>query len=287
VLPILKIIFLEKSSRDVCERMNEPEVMNDLDQVESYVKAYEWGGPTSALQLHHIKELSQMIRSGDTVVDLACGPGPLLLELAELYPDCNFIGVDLSPLMLEHLETKAKLRQLKNVRTLLADIRALKKSDVDGGADLVISTSAMHHLPEVKDLKTVFEKMSSLLKKDAGIYIFDFGLLNSMKTRKIMVAELKKTAPILTAQDYEVSLNACFPIKTVFSLASEFLPRPLWILRSSFVDFFYFLQSPPRSERTVVVNEKIEKIWKSLRFELKLEHVMLRVLRKRRFLPVK
>jgi arsenite methyltransferase len=258
--------------------------MNNLEQVESYVKAYEWGGPTSALQLHHIKELSRLIRKGDTIVDLACGPGPLLLELAELYPSCNFIGVDLSPLMLAHLKAKAKALNLNNIRTLQADIRTLKKSDLGGGADLVISTSAMHHLPEVSDLRTVFERVNSILNIDAGIYIFDFGLLRSDKTRALLVAELKKTAPILTVQDYEVSLKACFPLKTVFTLATELLPRPLWIIRSSFVDFFYFLQSSPRSQRVPEVNEKIKQIWRSLSFEIKLEHMMIRVMRNRRIL---
>jgi arsenite methyltransferase len=281
MLPILKIIFLEKSSRNECKRITEAEVMNELDQVESYVKAYEWGGPTSALQLHHLKELSLMIRMGDTIVDLACGPGPLLLELAALYPECSFIGVDLSPMMLAHLDAKVKSRNLKNVRTLLADIRTLKKSDLDGGADLVISTSAMHHLPEVKDLGTVFETIKVISKNEAGVYIFDFGLLRSEKTRQILVAELRKTAPILTVKDYEVSLRACFPLKTVFSLATELLPKPLWIIRSSFVDFFYFLQSPQRLRRSPEIEKKIKQIWRSLRFDLKIEHVMIRILRKR------
>ncbi len=282
MIPILKLILSEKLSRESSERICEPEVMNDADQVRSYVKAYEWGGPTSALQLHHLKELSCMIRGHDTVVDLACGPGPLLLEIAALYPDCRFIGVDLSPLMLNHLDAEAKLRGLQNIRTLQADIRTLKKSDVDGGADLIISTSALHHLPHLDDLKAVFDTVKSMTKPGAGIYIFDFGFLKSDQTRSLLVAELKKTAPPLTAQDYEVSLKAAFPIPEIFALASDHLPKPIWAQKSSFIDFFYFLQSPTRSRPSSRVTEKIQQIWRSLDLRLKIEHELLRALRSRR-----
>lgn len=284
MLPLHKVIFFETGSVIREDRVPESEVMNNSDQVESYVKAYEWGGPTSALQLHHLKELSVMVRRGDTIVDLACGPGPLLLELAELYPDCRFIGVDLSDLMLASLNEKAKFRNLKNIRTLLADIRTLRREDVDGGADLIISTSALHHLPEVNDLESVFKVVTTILNKDGGIYFFDFGLLKSDKTRKIFVDELKKTAPPLTVKDYEVSLKACFPLSTVFSLASMYLPRPLLIIRSSFVDFFYFLQTPPRTKENLAIKKKIAEIWRSLNFSLKLEHLMLRLMRRQNLL---
>ena len=121
MLPIHKIIYFEMFSQERPERVSEKETMNDLEQIRSYVKAYEWGGPTSALQLHHLKELSLMINDGDTIVDLACGPGPLLLELAVLYPESQFIGVDMAPLMLSHLQQTAESKNLKNIRTLCAD----------------------------------------------------------------------------------------------------------------------------------------------------------------------
>lgn len=284
MLPLHKIIFFETLSAIPEDRVPESEAMDNADQVESYVKAYESGGPTSALQLHHLKELSMMVRSGDTIVDLACGPGPLLLELAELCPDCRFIGVDLSALMLASLNEKAKSRNLKNIRTIQGDIRTLKKEDVDGGADLIISTSALHHLPEVNDLERVFKMVTTILNRDGGIYFFDFGLLKSDKTRKFFVDELKKTAPPLTVKDYEDSLKACFPLSIVFNLASAYLPRPLWIIRSSFVDFFYFLQTPPRSKKNLAIETKIVEIWSSLNFLVKSEHLMLRLMRRRNLL---
>lgn len=282
MLPIHKIIYFEIFCKEKIERINEPEIMNDLEQVQSYVKAYEWGGPTSALQLHHLKELSYLIKSGDRIVDLACGPGPLLLELAVLFPECQFIGVDMAPLMLNHLESSAKTKNLKNIRTMQADIRNLQSSDLGGPVDLVISTSAFHHLPEPKDLDIVFNTISKILKSAGGFYIFDFGFLNSNRTKNILVNDLRKKAPPLTVQDYEVSLNACFPLSTILDSAARVLPRPFLFVQSMFVDFFYFLQSPRRTHPSDELNTQLKNIWNSLSLDIKMEHLTLRFMRVRK-----
>ncbi|MDS4042251.1 MAG: class I SAM-dependent methyltransferase [Candidatus Competibacter sp.] len=253
--------------------------MDDLDQVKSYVQAYAWGGPTSALQIHHLRELACMIRSGNTVLDLACGPGPLLLELAAIYPDSRFIGVDLSSTMLQHLEQEAVARNLSNIVILQEDIRTLP-SLANTPIDLVISTSALHHLPDEDSLRQVFRRIRSLLKPGGGFYLFDFGLLKSSKTREIFVAEVAKLAPPLTVRDYDLSLQAAFPIDHVFRIAKEELPKPFAAAASAFFDFFYFLQTPCRANRSGRSQARIKEIWPTLPLAMKIEHLMIRWLRR-------
>lgn len=280
MLPIPKIIWYEATSATRPARQNEPaETMDDLEQVHAYVQAYVWGGPTSALQLHHLRELSLRIRPGDTVVDLACGPGPLLLELAAIYPDTRFIGADLSLTMLHHLEQEAQARNLSNIRILREDIRTLPSLD-NLPVDLIISTSALHHLPDEASLRHVFQRMRSLLKPDGGFYLFDFGLLKSSKTRALCVAEVAKLAPPLTAHDYDLSLQAAFPIDLVFSMAKDELPKPFTAAASAFVDFFYFLQTPRRATRSSAAQARITEVWPTLTAAMKLEHFMLRGFRR-------
>lgn len=282
MLAIHKIFWHELLTNSPIARQNEPQAtMEDSEQVKSYLKAYEWGGPTSALQLHHLRELSCMIRPGDTILDLACGPGPLLLELATIYPECQFIGADLSPTMLDTLQKSAKKRNLKNVTVLCEDIRylpSLEKKQVD----LVITTSAIHHLPDEKIVKQVFNKIKSLLKKDGGFYIFDFGQLKSKKARAVCVAEVAKLAPPITAYDYDMSLNAAFPIKQIFELATQELPKPFKASASSLFDFFYFLQSAPRTKATPFALEHIANCAKTLTLAMRIEHYMLRNLRRKK-----
>jgi len=280
MLPIPKIVWHEVSASKHPKRVPEADAaMNDIDQVRAYVQAYEWGGATSALQLCHLRELSRMIRTGDTVLDLACGPGPLILELAPLYPDVRFIGADLSPTMLGYLAIEAKARGLDNVTTLEEDIRTLPSIDL-GSVNLVISTSALHHLPDEESLRRVFQRISKVLLPSGGFYLFDFGLLRSEKSRQLFVAEVARLAPPITVRDYEASLRACFPLHRVLQLARESLPCPFSTSVSALVDFLYFLQTHSRTSCPENVKAYIDRRWRELSFHMKLEHVMLRALRR-------
>jgi len=280
MLPIHQVIWHEWRESTSPVRVPEPsEAMEDPEQIRAYVKAYEWGGPTSALQLHHLRELSLMIRPGDTVLDLACGPGPLLLELAVLYPDCRFIGADLSQPMLDTMLTLSAERGLLNVTALREDITVLNTVR-SGSVDLVISTSALHHLPDLAALQAAFRRVQTLLKSDGGFYIFDFGLLKSPKTQKIMVDEVAKLAMPITVQDYAHSLRAAFPVDDVVRCAREEIPRTFKARLSSFVDFFYFLQTDVRCTAPRPVADYINSLWRNLSLPIKVEHMMLRTMRR-------
>ncbi len=282
MLAIHKIFWNEAISKVRPIRQNEPQAtMEGLDQVKSYVKAYEWGGPTTTLMMYHLKELSKLIKPGDTVCDLACGPGSLLLELASIYPDTKFIGVDLSPIMLNYLKTEADQLQLKNVSVLCEDISVLP-SFIGKQVDLVISTSALHHLPDEATLRNVFKRLKTLIKNDGGFYFFDFGLLKSQKSQEICVAEVAKLAPPITVQDYQVSLQAAFPISTVFQIASEEFSRSFIASSSAFFDFFYFIQTPPRTTPSHSAKAHMKSRRKCMTLSMKTELTFLQVLRKRK-----
>ena len=217
--------------------------MTDREQIRSYMQAYEWGGPTSGLQLYHLHCLSRLIRPGDKVLDLACGPGPLLLELARLYPECEFIGADLSQPMLDALEETARQEGLQNVRTLREDIRCLP-SIPPASIDAVISTSSLHHLPDTPSLRATFEKAREVARPTGAFYFLDFGLLRSPATRRIMVQEVARLALPVTVHDYAMSLDAAFPVDLVFQLAGDAFGTAVECRASALVDVFYFVRSP-------------------------------------------
>lgn len=249
--------------------------MVDPEQIRAYVKAYEWGGPTSALQLYHLTQLASMIRPGDTVVDLACGPGPLLLELAPLFPECRFIGADLSQPMLDALKEAAAQRGLRNIETLCEDIRELP-SLPRGSVDMVITTSALHHLPDIDCLQEVFQCIERLLKPDGGLYIFDFGLVRSAKARALLVADVARKAPPVTALDYQHSLAAAFEVGEVTALARRAISRPLTIKSSRFIDFFYFIRTPDRRPPAAEVMDFVRATRAKCDLPIRAEAAMLR-----------
>jgi ubiquinone/menaquinone biosynthesis C-methylase UbiE len=282
MLPIHKIIWHEALASGHPQRVPEPcEAMEGAEQIRSYVQAYDWGGPFSALQLHHLRELSAMIRPGDTVLDLACGPGPLLLELAPLFPTCRFIGADLSRPMLDMLLERAAARGITNIEVLHEDIRTLPSLG-NTPINMVITTLAMHHLPNLDDLGQTFRRVNELLGSDGGFYIFDFGLLRSARTQALLMKEAAKTAPPATIVDYGQSLRAAFPVEDVLRLARKHLPKPFKASSSCFVDFLYFLQSPPRTTASAELKAHRSELWKRLSTSNKIEHLMLRLLRRAR-----
>ena len=276
MLPIHKLIWHEWRAKTVPHRVPEPsEAMEDLEQIRAYVKAYEWGGPTSALQLYHLTQLAGMIRPGDTVLDLACGPGPLLLELAPLFPDCRFIGADLSQPMLDVLNESAVQRGLRNVQTLREDIRELPSLPL-GSVDMVITTSALHHLPDLDCLKQVFERAERLLKPDGGLYIFDFGLVRSPQARALLVADVARKAPSVTAVDYKHSLDAAFPVDEVVACARRTFSRPLTVRASRFIDFFYFVRTADRRVSSPAVLAYVKAMRARCGLPVRAEAAMLR-----------
>lgn len=280
MLPIARIIWNECFTADKLPRVNEPhDVMDNAEQVAAYVEAYRWGGAASTLQLHHLRALSYLLRPGETIVDLACGPGPLLLELAQLFPQCHFIGIDLSRNMLDALEREAANRHLTNIEVLQEDASQLPSIESES-IDIAITTSALHHLPNEGVVRNVFQAITRILKNGGGYYISDFGQLKSRRARQLCVAEVAKLAPTITAHDYELSLDAAYPIDRVFSIAQESLPKPIQVSATSFVNFLYFIHSPPRTIPEYSVSSQLQEFKRTLSTPMNLELLMLRWLKR-------
>jgi ubiquinone/menaquinone biosynthesis C-methylase UbiE len=57
------------------------------------------------------------------ILDLACGPGGWVLEVAREHPDINVIGVDISKSMIEFAQAQATSRGYGNAGFIVADIK--------------------------------------------------------------------------------------------------------------------------------------------------------------------
>ncbi|WP_376797018.1 class I SAM-dependent methyltransferase [Thermogemmatispora sp.] len=70
------------------------------------------------------------------VLDLACGPGGWLLELAFCFPRATLLGVDLSPAVVEYATAQARSRGLEQVHFQVMDV--MEPLDFpDGSFDLI------------------------------------------------------------------------------------------------------------------------------------------------------
>ncbi len=99
-------------------------------------------------------DLAQLVdvRPGLSVVDLGCGTGALTAELANILPDCDMLGIDRSPEMLE----KASKLSREGLRFEQESIE-----DVSGEWDLIFSNAALHW---IDDHRSLIPRLWSMLR---------------------------------------------------------------------------------------------------------------------------
>jgi len=118
------------------------EGLDDADVVHAFSRIATWP-QMRALRWLVIWRALALVRAGQAV-DLGCGPGHLLVELARAAPDLQLTGIDLSEEMLDKAEGRVR-------QACLAERISLKKGDAaripfpDGSLDLVVSTLSLHH----------------------------------------------------------------------------------------------------------------------------------------------
>uniref|UniRef100_A0A914DH79 Methyltransferase domain-containing protein n=1 Tax=Acrobeloides nanus TaxID=290746 RepID=A0A914DH79_9BILA len=87
----------------------------------------------------------EKLEEGIDVLDVGCGVGMQVLELAHLFPKSRFIGFDLSDKSIEQALKHKNEKGLENVEFLCMDAKEFKL-EWDGKFDLIISFDAYIHM---------------------------------------------------------------------------------------------------------------------------------------------
>ena len=77
----------------------------------------------------------------DNVLDVGCGTGPVIELLSKKYPEKHFVGLDITPAMIEVAQSK----RLPNAEFIVGDAENLPFGD--GGFDAVLCANSFHHYP--------------------------------------------------------------------------------------------------------------------------------------------
>ena len=161
-------------------RVPEPEVMDDCGEVQAYssaaVTAY-----LSAIDDTFIAHAERLLlgRSSpdDTgrALDIGCGPGQIILKLAQRWPGWRFAGVDRSGNMVrEALAARERAAQraagefAAGVEFFVADGSRLPFADAS--IDLVLCNSVLHHLEQPGRL---FAEVARVAAPGAAILVRD------------------------------------------------------------------------------------------------------------------
>lgn len=207
-LPLL--LLREIAGRRVAPRVpEEMAVMSDPESVRSFEAEAEGQSQLKAVHLYNARVLSHVIAGRRTVLDLGCGPGVLLSLLADLNPDIEFVGVDLSESMLARAESQNKKRPRPNLRFRHGDMTRL--IDIpDKSVDAVVSSVALHHLPDFPSLDRCLAEAKRVLRSDGALGLIDLGRLKSARVMSAFARTVGANASRVFITDYENSLRASF-----------------------------------------------------------------------------
>ncbi len=102
--------------------------------------------------------LAENVRPGGQVIEIGCGPGAVLAELAAVHPDVAFLGLDVEEKMIVHARDH---HPGPNVRFELVDL-STDTPDVTG--DLAYSIDVLHH---IRDLPGFLRGLHAALRRGA------------------------------------------------------------------------------------------------------------------------
>lgn len=261
---VLRTVFRELTTTERSPRVPEPDlVMDDSDQVDAYAQSRCDGSGMEVMNLFHCAQICEVIRSGDTVVDLGCGPATTLAMAAKLNPSTEFIGVDLSSEMLEEARSHVDKQKLTNVDFRHHDITKLT-SFPDDSVDSVVSTLVLHHLPDIDALDQTFAEISRVLKPGGGLYVVDFGRLKSEKSIHYFAYQDADRQHERFNRDYLNSLRAAFTKRDFQRLTKQHLKERAKCFSTALLSFLVAVKSPRRSDHIPKRTEALSALRASL-----------------------
>lgn len=269
-LSLIPTIFRELVLRKHQPRIPEPMVMDEHGQVDAFAEAGRIDGIMAASYLFQSARISQVIQGCTHVIDLGCGPATQLTQIAELNPGIKFTGLDLSGEMLERGRKYIASRGVKNIELQTCDITQLVNFE-DRSVDGVLSTLALHHLPDLSLLESAFREITRVLKPGGAVYLVDFGRLKSPKSCKFFSHLNAAHQPQVFTEDYQASLHAAFLFEEYQQITAAIMPPQTRVYGTFMVPMMTIVKSPDQQisqKLRIRLSEMRKALPKSYRKEL-------------------
>ena len=150
------------------ERVPEPELMEEKEQVISYDEADFSEGEVNLINQinHYLLRKNISLGEKDLVVDLGCGPGNISEKLAIKWPNTEVVGIDGSKEMILRAEYNKNIyanQKLKNLHYICSDIKDIKSNNffLKKKISLLVSNSLIHHITNLEDFFNTIRSLSS------------------------------------------------------------------------------------------------------------------------------
>ena len=208
------------------ERIPEPELMEEKEQVISYDEADFSEGEVNLINQinHYLLRKNISLGEKDLIVDLGCGPGNISEKLAIKWPNTEVVGIDGSKEMILRAEYNKKIsinnKNLKNLSYICSNIKDIKSINylLKKKISLLVSNSLIHHITHLEDF---FNTIRSLSNKITVNFHKDLKRpLDEQSAIKLKKECSTKYSEILT-QDYYASLRASYTFKELRNFTLE------------------------------------------------------------------
>lgn len=194
------------------ERVLEPEVMDTVEEAESYDAMDH-----RAVNLRFVEDTLALRARPRAVLDVGCGTALLTLLLASRLPESRVVGVDLAAEMLRVAQRNvAQAQLLDRVCLVLADAKGLPYAP--GDFDLLVSNSIVHHVPSPSSF---FAELSRLRGEGTAVLVRDLVRPASAAALADLVERYAGSEPERARALFGASLHAALTLEEVRALARD------------------------------------------------------------------
>jgi len=256
-------LLLERISRKTLDRIPESHsIMDDPAQVQAFNAIVSDQGLLVPINFYHAVQASSLLRAGETVLELACGPAGQLIRMAQLNPDAHFIGLDASAGMLEIAQKSMDNSGVSNAQLLLGDMTRLHQF-VNASVDCIVCAMSLHHLPDRLSLDKFFSEVRRVLKPGGGLYLADFGRFKRKSTQRFFVHDRSSEQSPQFTQDYAESLAAAFSVEEIKN-ASRIMGGQLEFYATILAPFMLILKTAHRRTLDTAALQRIQDMYQTL-----------------------
>ena len=189
------------------ERVPEPELMDDIEQVAAYGAAdFNSGDDHTLCLIRSLVRETAFAAPPRRVIDLGCGPGNITLRICEAFPESEVIGVDGAAAML-HLARARAASMHHPPRFIGCSLQQLFDSDLLNTVDLIVSNSLLHHL---HDPDLLWSLTGRLAVQGCRVLHRDLRRPFSLSELDRLQRKYLSEAPSVLIQDFRASLAAAF-----------------------------------------------------------------------------
>ncbi len=260
VLRVLLTALLDQKLAAIIPKLDM--IMSDSVNDAACTQAGIENGDMQAAYFFSCAHISEIIRPGDIVLELACGPENQLCMIALLNPHPRFIKIDLSAAMLARIKEKIKKQKLNKVLLSQGVIYNLAMTPYRS-VKVAFCILTLHPLSEADHLHQNFKEISRVLIKYGSLFLADLSRPKSEKSIEHYASHHADHQAELLTLNYLYSREATFSSNNFCNVTPHLVNYPC--LKSALgTSFMAETKSDNRYEINILMQDQLISMRKSM-----------------------